>query len=339
MSKATLYVWLPTGLYPAGLGHAALQIQSATGREYYITWLAAGKGPAKACFPSSNGMVSKQVKNWTFEKDKNVMADWGMREPNRTIELPTLFLQQRGKGMMRSLHHGVDVEEIVEFWDIRKVTMTSYTLMSTKENCTGCVVEALRAGGLDSYLKNPNNWFIQDARTLWTWANDAVERIKLANERQQKIEVMMEQLILKHGAWATQMQMHTNPTIPSLQEWKTESDQNIKYRAVARRIDQVKRLDELIEEYHKNNDPLTRLRCVVQMLIQINLHLVQKPNSDRRLAVERLGVRTYFVFCDLLSPGNYASADLEDVRRVKFEKVTFRDYLLSAVMNDKGEPF
>src|SRR5215469_12200255 len=105
MSKATLYVWLPTVLYPSGLGHAALKIQTATGREHYITWLAGGKGPAKACFPSNNGRASKQVNNWTLAKDMNVMAEWGMREPNRTIELPTLVLNRR-KGRS-SLHHGV----------------------------------------------------------------------------------------------------------------------------------------------------------------------------------------------------------------------------------------
>jgi hypothetical protein len=327
MSKATLYVWLPTALYPAGLGHAALQIQSATGTQYYITWLAGGKGPIKACFPSSEGKASKQVNNWTLAKDMIVMADWGQAEPNRTIELPTL-VRDRKKGRS-SLHHGVDVEQIEKFWEIRRANTTRYTLMSTKENCTGCVVEALRAGGLDNYLKHPNNWFIQDARTLWTWANDAVERIKLANERQQKIDAMMEKLTNKHGTWAAQMQMHTNPTIPSLQEWKTESDQNIKYRAVARRIDQVKRLDKLIEEYHKNNDSLTRLGCVVKMLTQIALHLVLKPNSDRRLAVERLGVRTYFVFWNLLMPGDSSSDDLEDVRRVKL-----RSSSLSSVIDD-----
>jgi hypothetical protein len=331
MSKATLYVWLPTVLYPAGLGHAALQLRTATGKEYYITWLAGGKGPKKAAFPSSNGTASLRVQmggKWTLNEDKKMMKRYGMAEPNWTIELPALvFKRRKGRSF---LHHGVDVEQIVQFWENRRLTMESYTLLSTKENCTGCVVEALRAGGLDNYLKHPNNWFVQDARTLLTWANGAMERIKLANERQQKIDSMMETLVAKHLDWVGQIGTNLIGTIPSLQEWKTESDQKLSFRAVARRIEQVKRLDRLIEEYHKTNDRLIRLGCLVKMLTQIALHLTLKPNSDRRLAVERLGVRTYFAFWDLLMPGDSDSDNgIEDVRR--------RSSSLSLVIGDDSD--
>jgi hypothetical protein len=320
MSKATLYIWMPTWLYPSGVGHAALKILTPfTGQECYITWLVGGNSLLKAAFPSNNGTASWHVKtngNWTFEKDKKAMKKYGQAEPNHTIELPTMILNRR-RGGSSSLHHGVDVEAIKQFWEIRRANMESYTLLSKKENCTGCVVEALRAGGLDNYLKHPNNWFVQDARTLWSWANAAVERINLTNQRQQKIDLMMEKLITKQSAWVAQMGTNTIGEIPSLQEWKTESDQNVSFRAVARRIEQVKRLDKLIEEYHKTNGRLNRLGCLVKMLTQIFLHLTLKPNSDRREAVERLGVRTYLAFWDLLTPGVDSDSDngLEDVRR------------------------
>jgi hypothetical protein len=222
------------------------------------------------------------------------MAGNGQEWPNITMELPTLVLDRT-----TGLRHGVDVERIKEWWENRRTTLTTYAFLSKRENCTGCVVEALRAGGLDGYHQHPNNLFIQDARTLWTWVTAAVDRINLANERQRKIDHTLLKVTTGHGGWIMEKGAGFIGTIPSLEEWKTESDKKVRFAAVARRIDQVARLDKLIEKYHKTNDSITQLGYLVRMLYQIYRHLATKPTSDRRDAVTKLGVRVYAVFWTL----------------------------------------
>ncbi|HEY7311276.1 MAG TPA: hypothetical protein VH643_18080, partial [Gemmataceae bacterium] len=197
------------------------------------------------------------------------------------------------------LRYGVDVERIKNFWLKRQSTVTNYTFLSKTENCTGCVVGALQAGGLDDYFVRPQNKVVQDVTSLFNWAKAAKKRIKLANRREMFVDVLMQQLTTKHALWIVQKGEGVIRTIPSLEEWKKESDKNVRFSTIARRRDQIALLDKLIQDYHKATDMDTQFECVVKMRCQIYHHVTTKSTSDRREAVERLGVRTQATFWHL----------------------------------------
>jgi hypothetical protein len=176
------------------------------------------------------------------------MGSWKIRgqpvfgnkgKPDPPINLPTLFWTPTG------LHYGVDVERIKQFW-LKRRNQKTYTFISKMDNCTGCVVEALRAGGLEDYFVGPKNKVVHDATSLFDWAKAAKKRIKLANRRQKCVDAFMEKLPMKHAVWMAEKHMTANPEIPSLEEWKKESDKNVRFSAVASRKDQIALLDMLI---------------------------------------------------------------------------------------------
>src|SRR5439155_4199481 len=80
-------------------------------------------------------------------------------------------------------------------------------------------------------------------------------------------------------------------------------------RAFAGRKDQVAALDKLIEDYPNVNDDVSRFVLLVRMQSEIHSHLTAKPNSDRKLAVERLGARVTAALNTL--PGNLGLGGLD----------------------------
>lgn len=327
---AILYIWMPkqralTGL---GIGHAALEITTENSKQYYITWIVSSEdGIGGAFLPSQGGHASHRMNPqpgfslpWEQKDDKRAMRSWKVagrhifnEQPDHAINLPTLLLDPTKEG----LRYGVDVERIKNFWLKRQTTVTNYTFLSKTENCTGCVVGALRAGGLDDYFVRPQNKVVQDVTSLFDWAKAAKKRIKLANQRQKCIDLLMQQLTMKHALWMAQKGGDVIRTIPSLEEWKKESDKNVLLSAIARRRDQIALLDKLIQDYHKATDMDTRFECVVKMQCQIYHHVTTKPTSDRRVAVERLGVRTQATFWHLYKeltarPKKLAAQDSDD---------------------------
>ena len=72
--------------------------------------------------------------------------------------------------------------------------------------------------------------------------------------------------------------------IPSLAEWKKDSDEKVSFRKFAGRIEQVAALDRLIERYHRRPiNPVTQYALLIRMQDEIYSHLTLKPQSDRRL--------------------------------------------------------
>src|SRR5262249_52827237 len=133
-----------------------------------------------------------------------------------------------------------------------------YVFLSKKQNCTGCVVEALRAGGLDCYIEKPNNWFVQDAKTLLTWGREAEAKIKGLNELQSAVNDKMRELVQ-----ATPLLKVHQKCIPSYAEWKEDSDRNVSFRAFAQRKEQIAALDAVIKAYHSDMDNWTWTRFVL----------------------------------------------------------------------------
>jgi hypothetical protein len=323
MAKAEVCIWTYTGFTflgdVLGVGHAALKLKT-TKQEHYITWIAPGH-PTSALFPSQakgafDGLgnvveVPERLqgklgfeRSFDYKWDQlNMKGFFGHAEPDHTIKLPTLSLPPSDEGF----RHGVDVDRIERFWKRRSNLDVAnrerkYAFLSKKQNCTGCVVEALRAGGLDCYIEKPNNWFVQDAKTLLTWVREAEAKIKWLNELQSAVNDKMDQLVVDPKIRVPEQQ---KSIIPRYEEWKADSDRNVSFRAFAQRKEQIAALDAVIKDYHSTaeTDKLTRFVLLVKMQSLIYSHMTLKPRSDRAEAVKRLGLRVTLVLKDLFKGG------------------------------------
>jgi hypothetical protein len=100
--------------------------------------------------------------------------------------------------------------------------------------------------------------------------------------------------------------------IPTLRAWKRLSASNVKLSAFARRKGPIKVLDKLIERYHISDlDKMQRKEIVIKIMNQAFVHMVTKPNSDRRDAVKVLAQISYNIakkLTDEIDEDNMAQA-------------------------------
>ena len=284
MSEAKVYIWMPGKYYVPGIGHAALELKT-TARTDYITWSAQGN-PLKFPVPCSAGPRYKELgADLDFQADqKNMDSFFGQEKPHYTIPLPTLHMSAEG------FCYGLDVARTQKFWQARLANPPQYAFLSKKMNCTGCVAEALVAGGLSYYARKPVNLFVQDARTLLTWVQMADREIRRQNDRRRLLEEKMREVESDAKRQALMGTLPGLAEIPSLAEWKKDSDEKVSFRKFAGRIEQVAALDRLIERYHRQPiNPVTQYALLIRMQDEIYSHLTLKPQSDRRRAVIKLG--------------------------------------------------
>ena len=276
-SKVTVYVWTPAQVPRfLGIGHAAIHLKHDR-HGHYITWAADGH-PLKAPFKFQNAPRWNNVGvGLDYEMDKgNMQHFFGRSEPEFKCELPIFDLKD---GI---LTYGVSAKRIEDFWK-QQLTKNTYAFFSAKHNCTGCVWEALKAGGLGNYHDNPDSIFIQGATSLMSAVRKADENLEKLNGAYAKIYLTMRGLSRQY--WR-------HDTVPSLADWKADSDKNAK--GLARRRDQIAALDKMIADYPNARSDVAKYILLLQMQKEIYSHLTQKPNSDRKKAVEQLGARVWW---------------------------------------------
>ena len=238
MEKVTVCIWMPSGIYTKlGVGHAAIKLTTSDGEKHYITWSAQGT-PLNAPFKFQRYPRFKHLGNiekFGYADDKECMEDFfGQQEPHYKIKLPVLELSNG------TLTYGVSASRIAAFWEDR-LNERMYAFFSAKYNCTGCVWEALKAGGLYYYHTMADSIFVQGAAGLLQAVNKANANLYQLNQLENAVASKMAVLKEKYP---------TAPnSVPTLLEWKTLSDQNLKFKPIAGRKDQVLALDKLIKDY------------------------------------------------------------------------------------------
>jgi hypothetical protein len=298
MEKVTVCIWMPSGIYTKlGVGHAAIKLTTRDDQKHYITWAAQGN-PLAAPFKIQNYPRFKHLgtEKFGYEADKgNMEGFFGSQEPHYKIKLPILTLSAG------ALPYGVSAGRIEAFWQAR-LAGKMYAFFSAKYNCTGCVWEALKAGGLGYYHDIADSMFIQGAAGLLEAVNKAKANLDKLNQVRQAVDARMTQL---------QQNYPTAPAVvPTIAQWKKLSDQNVKFSSMSSRKEQVLALDKLIQDYP--NARLNEMKFVMLFAMQgeIYSHLTNKPKSDRRAAVEQLGASVTAVLKSL--PANLNLDGLND---------------------------
>jgi hypothetical protein len=123
--------------------------------------------------------------------------------------------------------------------------------------------------------------FIQGTAGLLEAVKKAKANIDKLNKNRLSIEMLMADLRFKFPA--------APQNIPTIAQWKTASDQNVRFRAVASRKEQIAALDKLIKDYPNARTVEEKYVLLFTMQREIHSHIKKKADSDRRDAVERLG--------------------------------------------------
>lgn len=177
LNKVTVRIWMPHNMgfigdiaSSLGVGHASITLVS-NDRKYYITWMADGH-------PLRGVELDPYNHIGTFNKagdQRNMQGFFNSPDPAYKIKLKTKQPNSQGEGL--------DAELIERFWLDRLQNMPKYSFFSLRNNCTGCVADALRAGGIEQYVPSPTNWFVQDARSLYTWVSAASNHLGPADDK------------------------------------------------------------------------------------------------------------------------------------------------------------
>jgi hypothetical protein len=174
MDKVTVRIWTPKrmGIHgrilwkAGGVGHASISLKVEE-RKHYITWMAHGSP-----FAGMKLNAFRDIDIWTKDDDKASMQNFfASSEPTYKIKLPTLQPNLNAPG--------VDASAIEDFWLDRLDNRPRYSFLSKTKNCTGCVADALRAGGLDRLVAAPKAWLVQDAYSLLAWVLKAQMRLEV----------------------------------------------------------------------------------------------------------------------------------------------------------------
>lgn len=177
MNKVTVRIWTPRALgntgkaaWLLGVGHASLTVQVGI-KKSYITWMAHGSP-----FGASTMNAYSHIDTFTKNEDKNGMDNFfDQSEPNYKIKLKT---------KQNDNDTGLDAQAIDDFWTARLANRPTYSFLSRKNNCTGCVADALRAGGMDQIVTMDKPTFVQDARGLLAWCLKAQTRLGPVDPKQ-----------------------------------------------------------------------------------------------------------------------------------------------------------
>ena len=95
-----------------------------------------------------------------------------------------------------------------------------YIKLSKYRNCDGKVVQALQAGGLETYAKTPGTVGYRGSASLLGWLQDAVPKIKKWNACQLKVE----------GWFSVSPSQELKGVVPEAEDWKKKASQHARSR-------------------------------------------------------------------------------------------------------------
>ena len=172
---------------------------------------------------------------------------------------------------------------------------SGYEFISKLYNCASIVMRTLIAGEAAFFLRPPRALTYFAPRDVADYAGALKREIILANNS-------FRRYFVSKLAWQQRNRREMNrhpPTaateLPTVDEWRQMSDENIKWRAFARRRGQTAEIDRLLGRYHAapawdaDGGQMSRLAVMSAMFEQIGSYIAAKPKGDRLNAMLALG--------------------------------------------------
>ena len=324
--KITVHIWSNYSGFNkfAGVGHAGLSF-THDNKEYYVTWFGTSaskvfKSDAHMALGFNKILRGDQIYNRISNIDKYNFKDGTSYYVNNKGEKavskkdkselisckPTLFEEKITYRELRyefialevmnvdyenkTFHLGLDVAAMAAWWDAKMNLPPNhegrkYKLISKERNCVSTVIEALIVGGMGSYVKLGSKHIYYSVENLRMWATNTREEL---SSRNKKLESRKVEEVIQEKSSKTLMDWKD---IPSLKDWKKESDRNVALAFFKKRRGPIKVLDQLIPKYDdekKKGDNLAIKGLLLAMLYQCIIHLITKRKSNRRNAVKSL---------------------------------------------------
>lgn len=171
---------------------------------------------------------------------------------------------------------------------------SGYQFVSTLHNCASIVMRALIAGEAAFFLKPPAPWVTFSPRDVANYAAALKTAIIRANA---DFDRYFTSKLEWQGRNRREMHMHpptTTTELPTVDQWKTMSDANVKFAAFSRRREQNAEIDRLLARYHAQlpwdgGGADDRLVYMSEIFKQVGSYIAAKPNGDRLNAMLALG--------------------------------------------------
>lgn len=324
-------VWCGNGSGLASQGHAALAVTKAHAAnvsqfDTYISWFPdetstrdyrgfdKGKNEGdffndecgKLSFATQLGLNNNtitprpnQTKSASLDFDgtqiENPTNRW-VNMPNFIVDIPCLDDNGRN-GSTESL--GLCQANLKSWWSLRTDAVNHQTLaykrfklISKKFNCASVVMGALMAAGSKLFCNPPSAVFAVSPKDIRDYALKLQKKINQLNQRMLTVN---NQDLANFRKYQQQPGTAFRPDtgdIWTFEEWRQASAVS----GIARRKEQVARIDQLIQEYWATgnwtrSNSYAKENLLEAMLVQIQDHLLQKPQSDRRHALVKLGIQ------------------------------------------------
>lgn len=251
--------------------------------------------------PHANQMKGATVSlgGTQVENTRTGLFSW-VRVPNDVIDIPTIDDDGRD---ITDQKVGLCESNLKSWWEIRSdVNGNSasrgvrpyyrFKLISKKYNCASVVTAALLASGCGLFLKPSKPLFAISPVDVLEYARKLQRKIIGINTRLTMIQDQNLAEFRKFRQDRYQTNALINNDIWTFEDWRQASAVS----GIARRKEQVARIDQLIQQYWARGTwsrytKVEKEALLEEILIQIQDHILQKPQSDRRVAVLKLGVQ------------------------------------------------
>ena len=233
------------------------------------------------------------------ENTRTGVFSW-VRVPNDVIDIPTI--DDNGRDITDA-NVGLCETNLKSWWDIRSdVSGNSaargvrpyyrFKLISKKYNCASVVTAALLASGCGLFVKPSKPLFAISPVDVLDYARKLQRKIIGINVRLATIQGQNLADFRKFRQDRYQTNALSDNDIWTFEAWRQASAVS----GIARRKEQVARIDQLIQQYWARGawsryTSADKESLLEEILVQIQDHILQKPQSDRRVAVLKLGVQ------------------------------------------------
>lgn len=318
-------------------GHVAISLDHGVQQRDYISWwpgsrLPSGKVTGNASSFGSDviseiglraidrldhgatpraGQTNAANVDWQGLKFANGQNDW-MQLPGGSVDIRAL------EDTNRNVHGGLGLCEknMRAWWAIVRAKCfndVGYKFISKDRNCAGMALAALLAGGSANFVEPPKTALYLTPNDVYEYAVKVERNITRMN--QAAVAVNAEILANHHKYQPTDNNQFGTDTLnhrggPVHDIWKTDVWVRESAVKIGRRKEQVLEIDNYVRRYWAGGDEWTisnyqeKANCLRWILKNVQSHLVEKTNSDRREAVMKLGAQVLMVLREKANMSN-----------------------------------
>lgn len=230
--------------------------------------------------------------------------DW-MKTPTQVIAIQSCDdVEDLGAGRTML---GLNESNMTDWWELYTNTVINaqahheYNFISQRYNCASIAMAALLAGGADLFVKPSKQWIYYSPNDIRDYARKLSRKITEINNQAQAIQNGILSEFRRYQAPSRQrfgidyLHQTGGQTERIVEIWRTEEWRRQSAVTIGRRKEQIQLIDQAMVQYWSFGTGWTATNFINKavyisaILEQVQSHLIEKPKSDRREAVLKLG--------------------------------------------------